>query len=234
MVPTTRRHLLSAAATTLAAGLAGCDGSLDADREDAPDQDRPPNVERDPEHVTLRSGGDDPLFWTVSGATDAEGRERSPPEHARGRELVADPDAAEALGFADVDGAAAARRFVAETDFEEATLYVESRYVEACRELRLCYVTWSRDEVDTQYGGFYRDADASCEEGARDRVVTALRIPDALDPDAVTSHGSGYRSSGCRVPPWERADRTDSTPQEVGPITDADGAGDGGNESDAQ
>lgn len=212
MVPTTRRRLLSGSVALLAA-LAGCNGSRTSSTRSEPN--RPENVERDPETRAVRVSGDGPAAWLPreeSGdaeTTDADdGETPSPPSRQHG--FVASAEAAERLRIAEADGVEEARRFVEATDFETETVYFETRRVRECYSLELCYVTWSATEIDTQYGSYPRDAEVDCEteaeSGERSRETTAwfIRVPDDLDPEAVTSHGSGWGSDGCHYPPHLR------------------------------
>ncbi|WP_202935131.1 hypothetical protein [Halorussus amylolyticus] len=130
--------------------------------------------------------------------TTAESPPETRPESGRRSGFVATEGEAARVWFGDVDGADEARKFVANTDFDAETLYVETRPVGECQTLELCSVTWSDTDIDTQYGGGYRDADVSCDADARVSVSTLIRIPERIDPEHVNSHGSGWSSSGCR------------------------------------
>jgi len=227
MVSRTRRRFLHGTAAALLTGLAGCSGSTSSDSSTR----TPPyaeNVERDPESYVLRNDAETPPAWL---SDDREGRPTSdatvgPPEHARTRTLVASEESAARLRFADVTEADEAREFVSNTDFEARTLYVESQSVEACRSLELCHVAWSADEIDTQYGGGYRDADVACEVDATDLTTWFIRVPDVLDPDRISGYGSGWSSSGCRPRRRdpEREETTDAP--DFGPATNATATGD--------
>lgn len=223
MVSRTRRRLLHGTAAALLTGLAGCSESSrsDSSTETPPNAE---NVERDPESYALRNDAEQPPAWFPD---EREGRTTGdattiPPEHARTRSLVASEESAARLRFADVPGVDGAREFVSNTDFESQTLYVESRSVDECRSSELCYVAWSADDIDTQYGGGFRDADVACEADATDAVSWFIRVPDVLDPDAVSGYGSGWSSAGCRR--RRRADPERGTTTEapaLGPATNA-------------
>lgn len=197
-----RRRVLHGAVAALTA-LAGCSDSTTTDGPSP--ADRPPNVEPDPDAVALRSPEEDAtVAWLPpeDAASTTGSPKDTPPEDGRHRALVASRTTADRFRFAEVDGAEAARQFVAETDFESETLYLERRRVRECFTLELCYVTWSDTEIDTQYGSYYRDADVSCRADAEGTTTWLVRIPDVLDPDAVSSYGSGWSSNGCRYPPY--------------------------------
>lgn len=205
MSPPTRRALLSsAAATATAAVLAGCSGETSHSSDPS---ERPANADLDPESARLRHDAETPPIWYSETETPVD-----PATAERGiyetRTLVATPEDRDRLSFADVEGADAARQFAADTDFERETLYLESHTVEACFRHELCYVTWASDEIDTDYGRYYRDAEVSCELDTEERVAWLIRIPDTLDPEAIRGYGSGLSGGGCHPPRWVEA--TDS------------------------
>lgn len=105
------------------------------------------------------------------------------------------------MSFAAVDGADAARAFVADTDFDSAVVYVESEPVEECFRRELCYVAWTDDEIDTDYVRRYRAPEVDCETDTVDATATLLRLPETLDPDEVSGYGTGLGTSECHVPP---------------------------------
>lgn len=221
MVPLTRRRLLQATAGLLT-GLAGCSRSSTSDGStETPLQGE--NFERNPESYALRASGERPPAWIPEEETGTTTRKATagPPEYARRQGLVASEAVAERIRFADVDGADAARRFVTDTDFDSETLYLHFYPVRECHRLELCHVRWSDTEIDTQFGSYYRDADVSCRVDARDGLTWLIRIPDTLDPDAVTRRGSGWSSNGCRRRRRERDDGTTTDAPDLGPVTNA-------------
>jgi hypothetical protein len=222
MVPLTRRRLLHAAVALLA-GTAGCNGSQSSSVTGtavAGPAGRPSDAVV-PEHCSLRTPADAPPVWLLSEGDGETSTSSATPRLSRAQGFVASTDAAERLGFADVDGAAAARRFVSNTDFDSETLLLETRTVDACRTLSLCHVSWTDSSIDTAYGSTYRDADVDCDADGSDSVSTLIRIPEALDPDAIRSRGSSWGSSGCdrRRPP---GDDPATEPPNYGPKTSAD------------
>ncbi|MFB9825437.1 hypothetical protein [Halobaculum roseum] len=204
MVPSelTRRRTLLGAAGALAA-LAGCSGSEGGGDEATPTVParEPFDPESVPPHRSLRAATDEPLAWLPDETrtdTDGEPRRRRPT-------FVASRDRADRLRFADVEGVEAARSFLAETTFDSETIYLERYPVRRCYELQLCDVSWSETDIDTQFGRVLRDADVACDPDARDSTAWFVRIPEALDPDRITSYGSGMSGSSCaeRGPPAE-------------------------------
>ena len=212
MAPPTRRALLASVAATTAA-LAGCSGETVSS---PPRHDPPENADLDPASVHLRHDAETPPIWyaevdsPVDPVTDS-------PEWYTTRKVVASPADRDRLGYADVEGADAARAFAAETDFERETLYLESKRVQACFRHELCHVTWSSTEVDTDYGRYYRDADVACELDVEEQASWLVRIPDTLNPSSIRSHGSGLSGSGCHEPRWARQSETPTANGTEGP-----------------
>jgi len=197
MVSLTRRHALRGVAGTLAA-LAGCSSDpAPTGTPVEPDGRRYENVERDPNYVALRNPDREPTAWLAPEETDAddptEERRLNRPDDG----LIADRETAEGLRYADVSGVEEARAFVADTDFDSETLLLDSRGVEECYELRLCYLTWSAEEYHTWYLRTYRPADIAWEADDREQVLYLIRIPDALDPEEVRGSGSGVSTNRC-------------------------------------
>ncbi|QLC34824.1 hypothetical protein EFA46_011205 (plasmid) [Halarchaeum sp. CBA1220] len=210
---TRRRFLASAAAAGLGA-LAGCNGSSSSS-ESAPDRSLSGTTLADPDTVTLRASGNGLLAWVRP--RDATTTTESPPRYA-GRPLIATDETAERVRFADGVEASAARDFLDATDYGSETVYLEHRSVGACHRLELCYVNWTATSIDIDYGSYYRDASDACEADADDVTAWFIRIPDALEPDAVTSHGSSWSSRGCSPRPAEIENRTERPPLDAGPL----------------
>lgn len=196
----TRRRLLAAGSAVLFGSLAGCN---DTTRDISHPPDRPENVELNPDAVSLRRPDTDaPAAWYLpEGETPPDATDESLKDVRQQRQLIATPEAANRIRFADVDGHETAREFITETAFDRETLYLQGTRVRECFTLQLCYVTWSATEIDTQYGSYYRDADVACRTDTYDRAAWFIRIPDTLDPTAVRSRGSGWSSNGCHYPP---------------------------------
>lgn len=229
MVPLTRRRLLQGVAG-LATALSGCSAS-ESRSTSVPSRERPENVESTPEHVFVRHSADTPPVWFAD--DDASSTPGDQPRRVRSRGFVASAETASKLRYADADGAAGARSFVDGTDFDEETLYLESRSVGECFELRLCYLTWSRQDIHTQYSSSYRDADVRCDAEARDNTSCLIRVPDVLEPEQVTSGGSGWSSNGCRYPPHLRNESGEAAEPaiQVGPIETTNNTTSGGDSS---
>ncbi|WP_277554041.1 hypothetical protein [Halobaculum limi] len=148
-------------------------------------------------HRRLRAASDDLLLWDSTVASDGDSTRRRRPT------FIASRETADQIEFADLDGAADARAFLAETAFDAETIYVERYPVRACYTLQLCGVSWTETSIDTEFGRILRDADVACEADARESTAWLIRIPEVLDPDRITNYGSGSSSRSCseRGPP---------------------------------
>lgn len=174
----------------------------------------------------LRDGSDRPVVWVAEDADGPTATRPGPDEH-HGGELVASEAAADALAFADVDGAAEARQFVENTDFDRASVYLEHEYVEACYTLDLCRASWA-DGIDTSYGRVLRDHDVACEAETHDTVAVLVRLPVTLDPDEVRNRGTSISGSGCEILPPERGGPSpESRRGTTGEATDSASTGEG-------
>ena len=205
MVPSklTRRRTLLGVAGALTA-LAGCSGSESAGNDVTPTEParEPFDPESVPPHRRLRGTTDGPLVWLpdeTQTETDGAPRHRTP-------RFLASHEQVARLPFADVDGVETARSFLTETTFGSETIFIERFPVRRCYELQLCDVSWSATDIDTEFGRVLRDADVACEPDARDSTAWLVRIPEALDPDRITSYGSGVSGNSCgeRRRPHER------------------------------
>ena len=195
-LPTRRGFLRSAAALAGAGAVAGCGGTAESSGTAVSDPDaRPPNdAVTDPASVVLRAPRDRPALR--AGDDTGSGDEAAEWRH----DLVTDAGTAASLSIADVDGAAAARRLLAETDFDAETVYVERHVVGECYTHQLCWVRWTDERIETSYARVLRDADVACSADARVGVTHLIRLSTALDPDRVSRFSSSSGGSGrCRA-----------------------------------
>lgn len=201
-----RRRLLRSAAALVGAGaVAGCGGTAESSGTAVAEvgADPPDDAVTDPESVVLRGPSDEPVLREV-------GDDESEPGVDEWRHnLVADAETAASLSVADVDGAAEARRFLKETDFDAETVYVERHVVGECYDQRLCWIRWTDERIETSYARVLRDADVSCSADVRVGVTHLIRLSAALDPDRVTRFSSSGGGGPCRTPTGsEDADST--------------------------
>ncbi|WP_311170484.1 hypothetical protein [Halobellus ordinarius] len=212
----TRRRLIQAAAALGATALAGCGGSSSASgsTREVPAAGPPDDALNDPPHVSLRQSELKPIVVTESTPTDdtetGTGAETIAEADKWHQILVADAETAESLTIADVDGAESARQFIAETDFDAETVYVERHVTPECYERRLCWINWTESRIETEYARVLRDADVACEADAEDVLTTLIRIPAALDPDSVQRYSSGGGGGPCPRPETEQTEAGDS------------------------
>jgi hypothetical protein len=196
--PTRRRLLRSAAALVGVGCVSGCSGTGSSSSEsvsNAPNADPPDDAVTDPPMVALRAPREVTMLREGTEDTSTTDESREWRHH-----LVADADTAASLSIADIDGAAEARRFFDETDFETETVYVERHVVGECYEQRLCWVRWTTDRVETSYARVLRPAEVSCSADARVGVTHLIRLSDALDPEQVSRFSSSGGSEPCRSP----------------------------------
>ncbi|AQL42960.1 hypothetical protein BV210_09635 [Halorientalis sp. IM1011] len=183
MVARTRRALLGCS-TALIATLAGCGARFRKTPTEETDDVESGSV-RHPEHLRLRRPGSDPPVRLPSGETTNRSG------------IVASADRAERLEYADDVNADAAGAFVADTDFETASIVVDQAPVEECYRIELCSVSWSREGVHTNYGRVLRDADVPCRADAWVSATTLVRVPVVLDPETVSLSGGSTRPGRC-------------------------------------
>jgi hypothetical protein len=190
--PIRRQFLRSAAALVGAGAVAGCNGTAESSGTAVAGSDpRPPeDALTDPSTVVLRAAPDEVVLRERDGTeTDSEAR-IDEWRHT----LIADSETAASVSVGDVDGAEAARQFLADTDFDAETVYVEGHVVGECYDRRLCWVRWTDERVETNYARVLRDADVACSADARVAITHLIRLPVALDPEQVSrfsSRGAG-------------------------------------------
>lgn len=161
----------------------------------------------------VRNPADEPFAYLApsTDGSDDDGTSR------RTRGFITSDETARRLRFAaDLDGVDAARSVVTATDFSAETVYFLHYPVDACFRLTLCYVTWSSYEIDVQFGRAYRPPDVACDVDDRDTVAAFVRLPDALDSDAISGFGVGS-GSRCRLPPDWRTATSTATPTSATP-----------------
>jgi hypothetical protein len=218
MVPHTRRRFLHVAAAT-ASGLAGCNqvtgGEADSTRSATPAAEpsdatgATSNRATDPPRLLLRAGTRLPPIRFAD--PDRETLETTAPDrlHSRMRHAVVDSESrAERISLADgVDGgdveaagdvgdADSVAAFVAGTDFDSETIYLETHQVQECFRLKLCHVSWQPSGIDTDYTRRLRPYDERCAADAHVFESRLIRLPVALDESDVNSYGSSIGGSG--------------------------------------
>ncbi|MGB9951440.1 hypothetical protein ACOZ4F_03435 [Haloarcula marismortui] len=201
MVPFTRRALLHSACG-LATLFAGCsrlfEGGTGSTRTPTERNDaagpRAGSV-ADPDTVVARVDADrKPVWLDDERPTESRRRDRLQSE-------VIDTAAnADRLGIAETVDREPIESFLAETDFETETIYLQNVNIEECFRLSLCRVQWSPDRISTDYGRVSRPYDERCTAGETVYAAWFIRIPQALDADEVTTFSSSIGGSGCDGP----------------------------------
>jgi hypothetical protein len=185
-----------------------------------------------PPYAYLRHDEPVELAWF-----EGDERSRGDRPHHLGRLVLDSEDRAETVAYADIDGAEAVQEFVAATDFETETVFVDQRTIEECYRLELCAVGWSATDVDLAYSRVGLAHDVPCEANAEAIEARFVRIPDTLDHESLSSFSSSIDRGGCpeRHEPVAGSD----LPGHADDADDADeagnagGAGDAGNAGDA-
>jgi hypothetical protein len=194
MPSTTRRRALHGAAALLA-GVAGCSG--ESSSSSGYPSEATGRVAVDPASYRLRNPDRGPVVWTgPRPTTDAGAERRRYDDHFFVARTADAADAAD-VSVADVPGADGARGFLADTDYDDATVYVEQWLVGECFTPELCHVRWSRTDIDTSYSRRYRDVDVACGADARDTLAVLIRLPEPFDPSEVSGYGSSRGSASC-------------------------------------
>jgi hypothetical protein len=184
-----RRTLLTAVSAGAATALAGCGGSESSD----PPTDAGTLVT---DHVvaTTRSPGEDPPIVAPregvdGGVTTDDASAADPIGHHR----VGSRSGADAFEFAeDATNVAAARRLLAETDYDSESVLVFQERIGECYRLQVDYVARDGDgDPDIQFCSVIRDARTACERGAFDHVATFVRLPFPDDEYGGFSIGFG-------------------------------------------
>lgn len=210
----TRRRVLTvvSAAAVATTGLAGCLGSESSSSRsesatEGPGRNIPDEqAATEPPMLLRRTDADRPPIRLAENSDD-EGDSRSWMDDYHPQTTVVDsasladqlvddaPDGTDASddGGDDTDLAS----FVSETDFDAETLYLETRQVEQCFRLSLCYISWQDNEIRTDYGRVVRPYDEQCTADTNAFESRLFRLPVALNADEITGYGSSTSSSRC-------------------------------------
>ncbi|WP_135853972.1 hypothetical protein [Halorussus salinus] len=194
MVPLTRRHLLHVA-TAITGGLAGCSrftgGESSSTRSVSGEESAPPDADSltDPPMVRRRAA-EVPIRFGDSDRESGESPERDRRSSLDRYEVIDARSTADRLAVADgIDGEPVSS-FVSATDFDSETLYLETQQVEECFRLRLCSISWQSNKIQTDYVRPLRPYDERCTADEPAFESRLIRLPVALDADAVNSYGS--------------------------------------------
>jgi hypothetical protein len=198
MVPETRRSILHGVAG-LATLLAGCGGesssSTNVSNSNTPVPDGPQSgSERDPATVLFRIESENPPV----GIADEDQRRSHYRDRYGPRAVIDSTTRADQLTVDDGVNRSRLDSFLAETEFDAETLYLETIGVEECFRLDLCHISWQADEISTDYTRRLRPYTEECVADKRVWETRLIRIPDALNADNVNSYGSSVGTGACR------------------------------------
>lgn len=201
MPPSRRRTLALLAAASVP--LAGCNGdAIDSGSASTPTPTEPADGSRDSDG-TGRGDSDLPPYGYLRSNEHAAVafREDRPTQDDGPRYphsfLVDTQERADEIEYRDVDGTAAVRAFVDETDFDAATVFVDQRSIPACYRLELCSMTWTETSMDLSLERVPLPYDVACDADAEAVEARFIRIPQPLDREDVTSWGSSTGSGSC-------------------------------------
>lgn len=202
MTRATRRGLL-AGATGLVAVLAGCEGLAGSSSETA-------NVSEgvigsgddsmiDPERLQLRVDTDRPPVWLDG---EGGGRPTVRDDQRHFESLVIDSSSrADRIRVADGTDRDSIDDFLAATEFDSQTIYIETIRIEECFRLQLCGVSWQPEKVSTDYTRLDRPYTERCAVDAHVFETLVIRIPETLDADRVSGHSTSIGTGGCQNGP---------------------------------
>jgi len=203
MVPLTRRTLLSSVAGVSAA-LAGCSGIGESDggstrtapRDDSPDGPMSGST-TEPETLLLRMATDRPPIWLAEPGED-DGRPTVRQRNRwRNHVIVDEASRADLVTVAESADREAVDAFLAATEFDDETVYIEMGEVRECFRLELCHVGWSASEISTDYTRKTRPYTDHCEVDESVIEARLIRIPSPLDDNEVNGFSSSIGTGAC-------------------------------------
>ena len=126
----------------------------------------------DYETYSLRS--DDPIVAETDDGGDDRGSVSA---------LLRSPDDEAVRFVTEPDGTDDARAFVADTRFDDESLFVVQTAVGECYRHEVAAVRRSDDSLSVHFCEAVRDADVACDEGERQFQATFVRLPFAVETD---------------------------------------------------
>jgi len=116
--------------------------------------------------------------------------------HAGGYDHLKSTEDLAELTFADVPAARTLRKFSADTDFEERSIYLFAQSVPACYTVELRHVEVDANGPSAQFCRSLRPVDAECNADAEHTAGYAIRLP--FTGENHSGMGSGMSSSCSR------------------------------------
>lgn len=197
MVPApSRRALLAGMGASVAAVLAGCSAS----ETDSVPSDDGTLVTDYSAALTRSTGKRPPVVAPREDGGGVDGDEASPTPEPLSLHTIESESGAAALEFApDATNVAAVRRLVAETAYDDESVFVYQIPIGECYRLKLNYVTRDPDgDPDFEFCQVIRDADTACERRTRDYAAAFVRLP--FPGDEYNGYSTGGGSSCDPVP----------------------------------
>ncbi|MDS0222720.1 hypothetical protein NDI54_15345 [Haloarcula sp. S1AR25-5A] len=199
MVPSTRRALLYGACG-LATTIAGCSGlfesSTESTRTAAGDDGSTAPVtgtETDPAAIVTRADTDRQPVWVEDDGRPTESHYSDRLES----EVIDSASKADRITVTDDVDRSPIDAFLNETDFETETVYLQRVLVEECFRLTLCQISWTTDQISTDYGRVTRPYTDLCTDGNTVYAVWFIRIPEPINADEISSYSSSISGSAC-------------------------------------
>ena len=184
---TARRGFLTGV-VGIATALAGCSGS---ESHSSPPEGG--TIVTDTVATTTRSTGDRPPIVAPREDTGGGNTDDGSTAEPLTLQTVESEDAAEAFEFAEgATNVGAARRLLAETEYDSESVFVFQTRIGECYRLKLNYVTRGDDgDPNLQFCRVIRDAHTACDREAFDHAAAFVRLPFRGDEYGGLSAGSG-------------------------------------------
>lgn len=211
MVPTRRGLLGVVGLLAVGAGCGGIDTDASTETGTVAAGGEPPGGAgagrlTDPATVVVRGDpGDDrpPVVVPESGRLSEFQRDGRMVES----EVIADGETAASVETTAAADDETVRSFLADTEFADESVYLQTLRVSACYEVELCSISWTAGEVETDYGRRLKPYTEPCPADTRVFETRLVRVPGRIgDANAFsTSLGGG----SCRPPERRERDDTD-------------------------
>jgi hypothetical protein len=129
---------------------------------------------------------------------DGDGRPTESPHSRRlESEIIDTASKADRVTVAEDVDRSLVRVFLDETDFDTETVSLQTVMIEECFRLTLCQIRWTADNITTDYGRVSRPYDEPCIAGNEVYAVWAIRIPDTVNADDISSYSTSIGGNSC-------------------------------------
>lgn len=139
--------------------------------------------------------------------------------------VIDESSRADRLGIVDTVDREQVESFLAATDFENETVYVEMVEVEECFRLNLCHINWTSTEISTDYTRRSRPYTERC--AVEELVIEArfIRIQDVLEASEVNGYSSSVGTGACDRRQGRTEGEEDAAPASASERTTRTGTG---------